>query len=40
MQVCRIPHKKSSINTLKERTEEAAGVYTKEDCSILTGMGK
>ena len=39
-QVWRIPQEKISINTLKERPEEAAGVYAKEDCSFPTGMGK
>ena len=39
-QVWRIPRKKISINTLKEGPEEAAGVYAKEDCSILAGLGK
>ena len=24
----------------KERTEEASGLYAKEDCFILAGMGK
>ena len=39
-QLWRIPLEKISINILKERTEEAAGVYAKEDCLIPTGMGK
>ena len=39
-QLWRIPLEKISINILKERTEEAAGVYAKEDCLIPASMGK
>ena len=39
-QVWRIPPKNVSINTLKERPEDSAGVYLKEDCSIPPQMGK
>ena len=40
LQVWRIPSEKISINTLNERSEEAAGVYAEEDCLIPTGLGK
>ena len=40
MQVWRIPHEKIGINMLSKRSEEAVGVYAKDDCSILAGMGK
>ena len=40
LQVWRIPLEKIIINSLNERPEEAMGVYAKEDCSILAGMGK
>ena len=40
MQVWRIPCEKISINTLNERSEEAVGMYVKDDCSIPVGMGK
>ena len=39
-QVWRIPHEKININVLKKRTEENIGVFAKEECSILAGMGK
>ena len=39
-QVWRIPHERININVLKERVEEDIGVYAKEECSILVGMGK
>ena len=32
--VWRIPWERTSINTLQERQEEAAGVYAKDNCSI------
>ena len=40
MQAWKISRQKISINTFNERPEEAAGVYAKEYCSVLTGMGK
>ena len=39
-QVWRIPHENIIINVLRERLEEAVGVYTQEDCSIPAGMDK
>ena len=39
-QVWRIPREKISTNTLKERMEEATGVYANENCSIPMGIGK
>ena len=39
-QVWRIPREKIIVNTLNERPEEATGVYAKEDCSFLAGIGK
>ena len=40
MHVCRIPHEKININTLSERTQEAVGLYAKDDCSIPVGRWK
>ena len=39
LQVWRIPSKKISINTFKERQKEAPGVYAKEDCLIPAAQG-
>ena len=39
-QVWRIPREKISINVVRERPEEAIGVYTQEECFIPAGMGK
>ena len=40
LQVWWIPQEKISVSTFNERPEEATGVYAKEVCSILAGMGK
>ena len=40
MNVWRIPNEKIGVSTLSERPEETVGVYAKDDCSILAGMGK
>ena len=39
-QVWRIPLERISINRLRERPEEAMGVYANDNCSISAGMGK
>ena len=39
-QVWRIPHEKISINIVRERPEEAEGVYKQGECPITAGMGK
>ena len=39
-QVWRIPREKIIINVVRERPEEAVGVYTQEESSIPAGMGK
>ena len=39
-QVWRIPHEKISINVVRERPEEAEGVYKQGECPITAGMGK
>ena len=39
-QVWRIPPEKITINVVRERPEEAVGVYTQEESSIPAGMGK
>ena len=36
----RIPLEKISINVVRERPEEAVGVYTQDEYSISAGMGK
>ena len=39
-QVWRIPCEKIPINVVRERPEEAIGVYAQEECSFPAGMGK
>ena len=39
-QVWKIPLNKSSINTMLKRKEEDVSMYTKEECSIPSGMEK